>query len=328
MASAYLLSAAPDDPVHFPKAFLDLEQLRACAHADRVGVHHLADDPADADVILFVEVSSSAGRYFERVRKHPLYHAFRVKTYLFCSTDRCVPLLPGVYASLAQSSFRPAWTRAGHYLGVRERGDLRYTPHVPAPSYLFSFVGSTTTHPVRRRLAELNHADGLILDTSRDERVMTTDEYERRYATILRESAFVLCPRGGGTSTFRLFEAMMLGRVPVIVSDEWVPPDGPRWERFSVRVREAQVAMIPAILREREAEAPTMGVAARTAWLEWFSERTSFHTIIEWCLQLADSAPLRAGYRRYAPYRQLLAPYHALRWAAGRLDRLSRRFDR
>ena len=41
---------------------------------------------------------------------------------------------------------------------------------------------------------------------------------------------------------------MMLGRVPVIVSDQWVPPDGPDWESFSMRVKEREVDTIPAML--------------------------------------------------------------------------------
>lgn len=319
MANAYLISAAPADPVRFPTAFLDLEQLRAYANADRFGIHRTTADPEEADLILFVEVSTNAGAYFERVRRHPLYRMFRTKSYLFCSTDRFVPFLPGIYASLEQSQFRPDWTRSGHYLGVRERGNLRYQPGAFRPSYLFSFVGSAATHPVRRHLARLKHPDALLLDTSGDDHVLAREEYEQRYAKILTESAFILCPRGGGASTFRLFEAMMLGRVPVIVSDQWVPPEGPDWEKFSVRVREAEVETIPGILMERESEAEAMGAAARAAWLEWFSETTSFHRIVEWCLPLATTATRRVGYRRYAPYAQMLRPYHAARWTAKRL---------
>jgi hypothetical protein len=173
----------------------------------------------------------------------------------------------------------------------------------------------------------IKHADGVLLDTSGDEYVVAATEYERRYARILTESAFVLCPRGGGTATFRLFEAMMLGRVPVIISDEWVPPSGPDWESFSVRVEEAEIERLPTILAERESEAEAMGVTARAAWLEWFSETTSFHTVVQWCLELTTSAASRAGYRRYGPYRQMLRPYHMARWTAKRLGH-GRRWSR
>jgi hypothetical protein len=40
------------------------------------------------------------------------------------------------------------------------------------------------------------------------------------------ESILDRCPAGIGPATYRLFEAMELGRVPVILSDEWVPRKG------------------------------------------------------------------------------------------------------
>ncbi len=86
-----------------------------------------------------------------------------------------------------------------------------------------------------------------------------------------------------------------------------------------MRVREAEIEAIPAILMERVSEAEAMGAAARAAWLEWFSDTTSFHRIVESCLQLAQCSVPGSGYRRYAPYRQMLRPFHAARWAAKRL---------
>jgi hypothetical protein len=327
VASAYLLSAAPNDHKRFPKAFLDLEHLRQSARADRFRVHHLAETPEEADLIIFVEVSSAAGHYFERVRRHPIYRFFHGKSYLFSSTDRIVPFLPGIYASVERSWYWPNWARSGHYLGIREDRELRYEPNQRSPSYLFSFVGLTKTHPVRRRLVELRHHDALVIDTEaissearrRTHPPPTTDEYRRRYADSIRDSAFVLCPRGGGTATFRLFETMMVGRAPVIVSDEWVPPEGPNWENFSLRVKEAEVARIPAMLEAYASEAASMGETARAAWLDWFSEQSSFHRVVDWCLDLEASASSRAGVRRYAPYVQMLRPYHSARWVAKRL---------
>src|SRR4029453_4203309 len=165
VASSYLLSAAPNDHKRFPKAFLDLEHLRQSARADRFRVHHLAETPEEADLIIFVEVSSAAGHYFERVRRHPIYRFFHGKSYLFSSTDRIVPFLPGIYASVERSWYWPNWARSGHYLGIREDRELRYEPNQRSPSYLFSFVGLTHTPPLRRRLAALRHHDALVIDT-------------------------------------------------------------------------------------------------------------------------------------------------------------------
>ena len=319
MARVFLLSAAP--PGH-ERAYFDLEELRACARLDRFGIHSAVDDPNEANLILFVENSVNAGPYFEKVRRHPLYRARRAESYMFCSTDRFIPMLPGVYAAVERSWYWPSWTRSGHYVGVREDGHLRYEPADGARPYLFSFVGSTVSHPVRRRLMSIRHPHALLIDTQAgpgDRGSLTPEDYERRFADSVKSSAFILCPRGGGPSSFRLFEAMMLGRAPVIVSDQWVPPTGPDWDSFSVRVKQDEVHTIPDVLEARASEASRMGEAARAAWLDWFSEEVSFHRIVESCLELRSSASSRAGMCRYAPHLQLLRPYQAARWAAKRL---------
>jgi hypothetical protein len=235
-------------------------------------------------------------------------------------------LLPGVYASIERRWYWKTWTRSGHYLGVKERGALQYQPD-HSPCRLFSFVGSANAHPVRQRVMRLRHPDAILIDSYAeslaiqrgDRPAVPSDEFIGRYVRGIQDCAFVLCPRGGGTSTFRLFEAMMLGRVPVIVSDQWVPPAGPDWDSFSLRVNEARVEAIPALLETRAADARLMGEAARSAWVDWFSEGASFHRTVDWCLELARVAPARAGLRRCLPYIQMLRPYHAARSVAKRV---------
>lgn len=326
MASVYLLSAGSTDRELHPKAFLDLEQMQTSARVDRFGAHEVVDGPDQADLILFVETSAAAGHYFERVRSHPICEESRSNSYLFCSTDKVIPFLPGVYASIEQRWSWPAWTRSGHYLGVREHADRRYDPeHLPAQ--LYSFVGAANTHPVRRRIMDLQHPRAILIDSHSeslainrgDRPAIPPEEYSARYVRAIRDCSFVLCPRGGGGSSFRLFETMMLGRVPVIISDQWVPPTGPDWGSCSLRVPESRVGDIPALLEAHRRDARAMGELARQTWLDWFSPEASFHRSIEWCLALAGSATAREGRGRYLPYLQLLRPYHAARSVAKRL---------
>jgi hypothetical protein len=314
VARVHLLSAASSGPNAPPKALLDLEQMREAAASDRFGVHTTAGDPDDADLILFVETSTAAGPYFERVRRHPVYRRAREHSYVFSSTDRVVPLVPGVFASIERSDYLEAWSRPGHYLGVRERGDIRYMPAVE-PSLLFSFAGSTAASPVRAAVLALPTDDARLLDTAE------APLDQAAYADSIREAAFALCPRGGGTASFRLFEAMLLGRAPVIVSDGWVSPNGPDWDAFSVRVAESEVASIPAILRERAGDAATMGAAAHEAWSEWFAPEVSFHRTVESLLALDALGPRRRGAARLAPWAHMARPVHvarALRYRLGR----------
>ena len=100
MATVHLLSAAPHGRQGGPKSHLDLEQMQSSARADSFGIHRLTEDPAGADLIIFVETSGEAGFYFEAVRSHPLYREHKAKSYLFSSTDRIVPFLPGIFASV------------------------------------------------------------------------------------------------------------------------------------------------------------------------------------------------------------------------------------
>ncbi len=288
------------------KAHLDLEQMLDSARVDRFGDHEIVDDPAGADLILFVETSWAAGHYFEKVRRHPVYREHRSKSFLFSAMDRVVPFLPGVYASIERRWYSASWVRSGYYPGVREVGNLAFEAST-TPSLLFSFVGSIAAHPVRGRLLEMQCEEARVLDSDASRLEPSA------YAEAVRDSAFVLCPRGGGPSTFRLFEAMMLGRAPVIVSDRWVPPLGPDWNSLSIRVPEREVGAIPDLLRSRRARAAEMGEAARAAWLDWFSPEAGFHRTVEWCLEL-DRAGARSGqWRRLAPRVQMLRPYHAAR---------------
>jgi hypothetical protein len=81
----------------------------------------------------------------------------------------------------------------------------------------------------------------------------------------------VLCPRGIGTSSFRLFETLQSGRVPVILSDSWVPCAGMDWDAFSLRVRERDIGRLPEICLASESRWESMARAGRRAWEEWFS---------------------------------------------------------
>ncbi len=45
-----------------------------------------------------------------------------------------------------------------------------------------------------------------------------------RYNHILSESVFSLCPEGAGPNSLRLWESLAVGSIPVVISDDWVPP--------------------------------------------------------------------------------------------------------
>jgi hypothetical protein len=329
MAQVVLLSAtSPDDGTR--EHLAPLQDLRESAAVDRFGVHGLTTDAASADVILFVE-SYGAGWHFERVRRHPLTRRYRKNCFIFCSNPFVIPFLPGVYTGIDRR-----WISRrvvpGFYLDVPKSRFTTFTAPSHDLPYLFSFMGSVGTAPVRRQIAQLTHPRAFFQDTAADfaralhgkMAAREQQDYQRRYAEVTKASKFVLCPRGLSVSSIRLFETMRMGRSPVILADGWVAPPGPAWEAFSITVPERDWRRIPEILEAREQDAVAMGERARAEWLEWFSREVAFHRVVESCLAIRDHRVVPEQLARWPVYLQYLRPFH-FRKLAGRLKTNARR---
>lgn len=329
MARVVLLSATPaSEASDFNLA--PLRDLQNSAKLDRFKIHMLTSDSESAEVIIFAE-AYGAGWHFEHVRRHPLVRRHREKCFIFCSNPFVIPFLPGVFSSVGKrwSSSR---TRPGFYLGLPQNEFTTYTPPAHDLPYLFSFMGSTRNAPVRLALAHLRHPRSFFQNTSDEfDRILHQKmdarerrDYYRRYAELTKVSKFILCPRGLSVSSIRLFETMRMGRVPVILSDEWVAPKGPRWREFAIRISERDVTQVPRILEQRESEAVEMGELARREWENWFSDEVVFHRVVELCLEIKSQRKIPESLARWPVYFQYLRPFH-LRRVLGRAYRAAGR---
>ena len=278
---AYLLSAFPGRPTA-------LLWLRESAEQDPFGQHRLVDDPDQADVILFVENHAHGDPYCLSVRRHPVYRRFSKKCFIYHDDDHAVAVLRGIYPSIRKRDYFADRCRSAGYIARIARNDsICYDPAPRTRRHLYSFLGEANS-AVRSCLLTGAHRDGLIRDTTgvrlwQMEPGPMRDVFTAEYAEAIRDSQFVLCPAGFGPATYRLFEAMEMGRVPVILSDEWVPPQGPRWDEFSVRVPERLVGEISAILSTYSDRHDVMGRLARLTWEQWFAKPVCFHRLIELC---------------------------------------------
>src|SRR5262249_44306752 len=100
---------------------------------------------------------------------------------------------------------------------------------------------------------------------------------KRRYSDLLWSARFILCPRGQGTGSIRLFEVLKAGRVPIIISDEYVLPQlrGPTgWSDGALIVGEGAISEIPALIQRKMEAWPRMAANARRIWEENFAEET------------------------------------------------------
>jgi hypothetical protein len=115
-----------------------------------------------------------------------------------------------------------------------------------------SFVGSVT-HQIRKKMYDQ-------LKTNSNYKILTKlswtfeiSKYEMEtFIGTASRSVFSLCPRGYGKSSYRLYEVMQLGSIPVCIYDqEWFPFSGELdWDDFCIRVPEDQIPGIDDILTE------------------------------------------------------------------------------
>jgi hypothetical protein len=314
MAYVLLTSSAPSDSPGRPYPYDELDRMKRSASEDKFGAHQLTDDPEQANIILFVENCDTIRHYLE-VRRHPYLRTYREKCFLHSKYDHPLPFLPGVYPSIEEGWYAKQRTRSGGYLKAFGHDFIEYEPSPVERNYLYSFSGSAVTHPVREKLFALEHEDQYLLDTSPFWPYAELDKTEKKqleqqYVDVTRSSKFVLCPRGQGASSIRLFESMKMARAPVIIADEWVPPRGPNWNAFSLRVAEDNISRIPRILEEHEDCAVEMGHRARAAWEDWFAVEAFFHRTVEWCLNIKETRRRKEAWLRYSVLPQLLRPLH------------------
>ena len=94
--------------------------------------------------------------------------------------------------------------------------------------YMASFAGRLDTHPLRQELAEAvrGRPDVFLYDGNKGATF---------FVDMMLRSYLALCPRGYGGSSFRLYEAMQLGVVPLLLGELDTRPFRKflDWDRFS-----------------------------------------------------------------------------------------------
>jgi hypothetical protein len=265
--------------------------------------HTLCEDAREAELILFLgNPTHEPGLLLN----HPLYRAYPDKCAIYCEDDEYLPLLPGVYCS----AHKGAHTRSGRvvtwsYVSAGGRFANPYIAQTCSEKrFLFSFQGGSTSM-LRKRMYRLpfNRPDVLIEDTSVyhhwDPSQAERELRQRTYAETMAASHFVLCPRGAGTGSIRLFEAMQAGIAPVLISDDYALPPQVPWETFLLRIAERDIHRLAELIEPHLAASAQRGQLAREAWLKYFAPEREF----EWIVTLAAAA-LRSSSDREAGIRK------------------------
>ncbi|WP_407429033.1 exostosin family protein [Arcticibacter sp.] len=277
---AFITSAYNDpEPI---SSFLKIAKL------DKIKRHTLVDSPESADIILFVENS----RYhfdssFRALKNNYLVKKYPNKVFMYNPHDRPWFVLKGLYACIPQRLYNSNLIAATPY--IETTNSFIRCDDDREPKYLFSFMGSLSSG-IRKKIMKLTHPRGYLDDSKGESFGSHPISSKMQYANLLSDSKFVLCPRGFGPSSIRLFETMQAGRVPVIISDEWVSPPGLPWSDFSVFIPESSVDEIPRILEEEEVSWEAKAKLARRIWEENFAPDTLFHYCMNNLLTLKRSS--------------------------------------
>jgi len=114
-------------------------------------------------------------------------------------------------------------------------------PTIQKPRLTFaSFIGCIKNHPIRQRLQQhLLKKSGVVIDTGDYKK----GDHVTRFRELMADSVFALCPRGVGSTSYRLVEAMQFGAIPVYISDVFSLPFPKEidWNTCSVLVKQDEL---------------------------------------------------------------------------------------
>ena len=112
-------------------------------------------------------------------------------------------------------------------------------------TYKASFIGRIGSRVRPKMFEVLTGLPGFYLKDSGDDVTLFLDH--------LQQSTFSLCPRGYGVSSFRLYETLEVGAIPIYIVeddvDHWLPfSDKVDWNKLAVLLKEKDIEKIPEII--------------------------------------------------------------------------------
>ena len=133
---------------------------------------------------------------------------------------------------------------------------------------LMSFFGANT-HKIRQSIVNELNNNFVKLESKPIE----------QYYDILKRSAFALCPRGYGITSFRLFEAMAFNCIPVYISDDFLEPFNLPMSEYCIKILPDQIKDIPDILSK--VDVPAMQAKVKEYYENYFVYSQCFNSIIK-----------------------------------------------
>ncbi len=114
-----------------------------------------------------------------------------------------------------------------------------------------SFVGSFNTHPIRQEIYNIYKDDkDFYFGGIQKWNVKIEKDKEDEFKDITERSIFALCPRDNGPTSYRLYEVMQLGAIPIFVYDnKWIPwEDDIKWDDICIFIHTSEISCLKTLL--------------------------------------------------------------------------------
>lgn len=135
-----------------------------------------------------------------------------------------------------------------------------------------SFVGSYT-HPIRLQMAKYTQHTKFVLSINPQWSETVQDNQFKFFEEVSSRSQYILCPRGYGTTSYRMYEAFQYKAVPVYISDKfWLPWENQiDWNKLIIRITPGQIPSIKDILSDYDDRREAMIQYASKVYEDFFS---------------------------------------------------------
>jgi len=113
--------------------------------------------------------------------------------------------------------------------------------------YIASYIGRPT-HKIRTKLEDrITSNEKFYIKNITSMSSSISKENLELFEKLIKESYFSICPRGYGPTSFRLYESIQMGTVPIYISDKFFLPyiEFLDWSEFAILLKSRKISSLP-----------------------------------------------------------------------------------
>jgi hypothetical protein len=132
---------------------------------------------------------------------------------------------------------------------ITPQAPMKHIPLYERP-ILASFIGNLSNHHIRGRMQKLlGNQEGIVIESGK----YNNPDDMNRFRELMSKSIFALCPRGVGSTSFRIAEALEFGCIPVYISDvfSYPFPNKIQWDNMCISVKPSDMRRLYKMLKQK-----------------------------------------------------------------------------